>query len=307
MGRRWEKLGHLYSNPGLHPKLVSHAANPTPVHLDGDVYRVFFSARDDRNRSSVGAVDIDIAARRVLREHAEPALVHGPEGSYFEAGISIGNCHDTASGRYILFMGWQQPPGGHWFGEVGRIVVADDLSLRVEDPGTPFLPRDATDPVSLSYPWVMADGAGGYAMWYGSTVTWDTGNGEMLHTLNAATSPDGDIWTRSGVAVPFQLGVAQAFSKPAVLRHADGSADMWFSYRGTREKPYRIGYAHSPDGRAWRLALEDTGIDVDPDPAAWDGQMIEYPHVFAHGGDTFMLYNGNGFGKSGFGLAVLRD
>lgn len=307
MGRRWEKLGHLYSNPGLHPKLVSHAANPTPVHLDGDVYRVFFSARDDRNRSSVGAVDIDIAARRVVREHAEPALVHGPEGSYFEAGISIGNCHATASGRYILFMGWQQPPGGHWFGEVGRIVVADDLSLRVEDPVSPFLPRDATDPVSLSYPWVMEDGAGGYAMWYGSTVTWDAGNGEMLHTLNAATSPDGDTWTRTGLAVPFRLGVAQAFSKPAVLRNADGSADMWFSYRGTREIPYRIGRAHSPDGRAWRLALEDTGIDVDPDPAAWDGQMIEYPHVLAHGGETYMLYNGNGFGKSGFGLAVLRD
>ena len=307
MGLHWEKLGHLYANPGLHPKLASHAANPLAVQIEGDVYRVFFSARDADNRSSVGAVDIDIVARRVVREHAEPALVHGPEGSYFGDGISIGNCYGAGGGRFILFMGWRNPPGGHWYGEVGRIVVADDLTLSVEDPDTPFMALDDTDPVSLSYPWVMEDGAGGHAMWYGSTVTWDSGAGEMVHVLNAANSPDGHAWRRTGLAVPFQLGVAQAFSKPAVLRNGDGSLDMWFSYRGTRERPYRIGRAVSGDGLAWRLVLDETGIDVSPDPDAWDSDMIEYPHVFEHAGARYMLYNGNGFGKTGFGLAVLRD
>jgi hypothetical protein len=36
--------------------------------------------------------------------------------------------------------------------------------------------------------------------------------------------------------------------------------------------------------------------------------MIEYPCVFERMGRLFMLYNGNGYGKSGVGLAVLdRD
>jgi hypothetical protein len=36
----------------------------------------------------------------------------------------------------------------------------------------------------------------------------------------------------------------------------------------------------------------------------WDSEMIEYPFVFEHDGLRYMLYNGNGYGRSGFGLAV---
>jgi hypothetical protein len=33
--------------------------------------------------------------------------------------------------------------------------------------------------------------------------------------------------------------------------------------------------------------------------------MIEYPFVFDHADQRYMLYNGNGYGKTGFGLAIL--
>ncbi len=32
--------------------------------------------------------------------------------------------------------------------------------------------------------------------------------------------------------------------------------------------------------------------------------MVAYPHVFEHRGARWMLYCGNGFGRTGFGLAV---
>jgi hypothetical protein len=35
--------------------------------------------------------------------------------------------------------------------------------------------------------------------------------------------------------------------------------------------------------------------------------MIEYPCVFDHGGRRYLLYSGNGFGKAGFGIAVLES
>ncbi len=34
--------------------------------------------------------------------------------------------------------------------------------------------------------------------------------------------------------------------------------------------------------------------------------MIEYPFVFDHKCNRYMLYNGNSYGKTGFGLAVLE-
>jgi len=305
MMQRWEKLGQLYcpAETGRHPKLLTHAANPLPVLLEGDVYRIFYSGRDASNRSSVGAVDIDIVKRRVIREHTKPVFEFGPEGSFYADGVSIGCCYVVNGVRYMLFMGWQTPPDAHFRGDIGRMILDDDMTLRL-DGDAPLMGADATDPISLSYPWICEDEGGGYLMWYGSTETWDAGNGEMLHAISLATSADGHQWTRHGQVVPHELGRAQAFSRPTVARSADGGYEMWFSYRGAGQK-YRIGYAVSTDGKSWQLALDDVGIAVSE--SGWDSEMIEYPYVFDHGDQRYMLYNGNGYAKTGFGLAVLKS
>jgi hypothetical protein len=126
----------------------------------------------------------------------------------------------------------------------------------------------------------------------------------MLHVIQHASSEDGSVWQRNGLAVPYELGRAQAFSKPSVIAGNDKAFEMWFSYRsGTGEK-YRIGYAKSSAGKNWQIDLNSTGISVSGN--GWDSEMIEYPFVFYHAGVRYMLYNGNGYGKTGFGLAVLH-
>jgi hypothetical protein len=77
---------------------------------------------------------------------------------------------------------------------------------------------------------------------------------------------------------------------------------MWYSYRG---ESYRIGYAESDDGVRWVRKDGEVGIDVSLD--GWDSEMIEYPFVFDHGGRRYMLYNGNSYGMTGIGLAVLAE
>jgi hypothetical protein len=300
----WKKLGQLYNPEAVHAKLATHAANPLAVLLEGDVYRIFFSGRDLENRSSVGFVDVDIIKRRVVNIHDKPVFEHGPENSFYSHGVSIGNCYEANGQRYIPFMGWQCPPGGHWRGDVGRLVLGPDFSLRI-DSDEPFMAADVIDPVSLSYPWVMQEENGNYHMWYGSTVTWDAGNGEMLHVLNHASSNDGHQWQRDGLAIPYQLGIAQAFSRPSVIGNRNDGYHMWFSYRSGSGEKYRIGYAYSQNGVNWELRLNETGIDVSP--TGWDSEMIEYPFVLDHKGQRYMLYNGNSNGKTGFGLAVLTN
>ncbi len=306
MKNKWEKLGQLYcpSVIGRHSKLLTHAANPLPVLIDGDVYRIFYSGRDAENRSSVGAVDVDIVKRQVIQEHSKPFFENGPQGSFYADGVSIGNCYECDGKRYMLFMGWQSPEGRHWRGDVGRLLVKPDLTLEL-DTNIPFMDSDDVDPISLSYPWVCETENGGFVMWYGSTTAWDAGNGEMLHVINFATSLDGHHWVRQGIALPYELGIAQAFSRPTVARNAQGGYQMWFSFRSGKDEKYRIGYAESKDGKAWDLALNEVGIDVSVD--GWDSEMIEYPFVFDHKGQRYMLYNGNGYGRTGFGLAVLGE
>lgn len=305
MTEKWKKLGLTYCpSKRRHPKLYSHAANPLPIHLHDDVFRVFYSGRDQQNRSSVGAVDIDIIRNTIVNEHHDPFFVHGSPGSFYADGVSIGNCYSVDGITYMLFMGWQNPENRHWRGDIGRLIVQPDLSLQPEKAG-PFMSSDSIDPLSLSYPWVLQNGDHSYKMWYGSTHTWDAGNKEMIHVINYACSHDGNTWHRQGLALPYKIGVAQAFSRPSVVQNPNGSYEMWFSYRSGSGETYRIGYASSLDGNIWHLDLENTGITVSLH--GWDAEMIEYPFVFDHAGQRFMLYNGNSYGKTGFGLAVLSN
>lgn len=300
MSGRWRKLGLLYAPPdhGQHPALLTHAANPLAVHLDGDVFRIFFSGRDAQQRSSVAAVDIDILRRAIVCHHPRPFLEPGPAGSLHADGVSPGNCYRVGNERYMLFMGWQNPPGEHWHGEIGRVRLTATLGLADVEP---LLGLDPTDPISLSYPWVLQTDEPVYEMWYGSTHSWDAGNGEMLHLIHHARSTDGRHWQREGVALPFVPGRMQACSRPAVLPARTQGLDMWFSCRGGQGDRYRIAHAKSIDRRSWQPGA--AGLDVSA--SGWDSEMVGYPFVFDHRGQRYMLYNGNGYGRSGFGLAVL--
>jgi hypothetical protein len=73
---------------------------------------------------------------------------------------------------------------------------------------------------------------------------------------------------------------------------------MWYSYRG---EAYRIGYAESLDGLEWTRLDEHAAIDVSP--GSWDAEMIAYPCVFDWDGRRYMLYNGDGYGRTGLGVA----
>lgn len=300
----WRKLGLLYAPSGKrHEKLLTHAANPLAIPLGGDMYRIFYSGRDEKQRSSVGAVDVDLAKGRVVCTYDEPFFTHGPAGSFYADGVSIGNCYVAQGQCYMLFMGWQVEGQPHWRGDIGRLLVKEDLTLAAETDCIPLMGIDDVDPVSLSYPWVLPRSNGGFDMWYGSTLVWDAGNGDMLHVINHAFSVDGHQWQRHGLTVPYQLGLAQAFSRPTVISSETGGYEMWFSYRGGTGETYRIGYANSPSPLGpWKLGFDERSPSVSCD--GWDSEMIAYPYVFKHRDHHYMLYNGNGYGRTGFGLAI---
>jgi len=299
----WRKLGQIYKFKPIDNYLLSHASNPLAVRLNDDIYRVFFSGRDKENRSSIGYVDIDIVKQIVIDTCKNVIFKYGEEESFYSHGVSIGNLYEVENKKYIQFMAWQIRNGDHWRGDIGRLSVNDDLKSMKLNPKDIYLKCDKEDQVSLSYPWIMFD-ENIYKMWYGSTLNWSSENSEMVHVIKYATSEDGHNWKKHGLAIPYEIGVAQAFSRPTVLKNENGY-HMWFSYRSGDGTKYRIGYANSLDGGKWNRK-EDSGITVGLKDE-WDANMVCYPFVFTHKGQTYMLYNGNEYGKHGFGLALLEE
>lgn len=299
--QKWKKLGQIYDCKPIDEYLLSHASNPLAIHLENDIFRVFFSGRDKDNKSSIGYVDIDIIQQVLIDTCHKVVFKYGAEDSFYSHGISIGNMYQVEDKSYIQFMAWQIRNGNHWMGNIGRLLVNNYYNTFELDPQEAYISCDAEDPISLSYSWVMQE-KGLFKMWYGSTIDWESDNGEMIHVIKYATSQDGINWQKHGLAISYELGIAQAFSRPTVIKDNEGY-HMWFSYRSGNGTKYRIGYAHSCDGVQWDRK-NSSGIDIGSN--GWDSEMICYPFVFEHKEEKYMLYNGNGYGKTGFGLAKLE-
>jgi hypothetical protein len=165
----------------------------------------------------------------------------------------------------------------------------------------PLLERNSIDPYLTASPSVLVEG-GVWRMWYVSGTGWEVKDGQPRHYyhIKYAESSDGIDWSRKGiVCIDYQSEDEYAIARPCVIK--EGSLyKMWYSHRG---KNYRAGYAESSDGLRWERKDAESGIEVSD--SGWDSEMIAYPFVFHDQGKRYMLYNGNGYGKTGIGLAVL--
>lgn len=299
----WKKLGLIFNLQPISENIQTHASNPLAIRISEDVFRIYFSGRNSENKSSVGSVDFNMKSKAIVENSAKEVMKYGMPDSFYSHGISVGCSYQIANKEYILFMGWQIRDNNHWRGDVGRFELISKNENFKLNPLIPFIGTDDVfDKISLSYPCVLFED-GIYKMWYGSTIDWSSHNSEMIHVINYATSLDGENWTKHGLAVPYKTGVAQAFSRPCVI-HDEKGYHMWFSYRSGDGTPYRIGYAKSMNGVEWKLALEEVGINVSD--KGWDSEMICYPFVFDYEGERYMFYNGNKYGRDGFGLAILE-
>ena len=297
---KWIKKGMIYKVENDNEFLKSHASNPLAIHVSDDIYRVYFSGRNNQNKSSVGYFDFDLKNEKSLGFSCKPLAVFGDEKSFYKDGISIGNLYENNGKKYVLFMGWNIPSNQHWRGDIGQLEVKDLDNMHITSE-IPFLGTSEEDPISLSYPFVM-NVNDSYKMWYGSTIDWSSENGEMIHVIKYATSQNGIEWERKGVCIPYRLGEAQAFSRPTVIL-LNKVYHMWYSYRSGDGTKYRIGYSYSFDGESWIARNDKVGISVSDNPD--ENIMVCYPHVIIHEEQLHMFYNGNDYGKKGVFLATI--
>jgi hypothetical protein len=298
---KWKKLGCVFA-PDRHDSWMnSHASNPVAEHLNGDIFRIYFSCRDTQNRSHVAYVDIQLSHPfRIVQVAPEPVLSPGEIGTFDDSGVSMSCLIDVEGEKYLYYIGWNLGVTVPWRNSIG-LAIQDERTGKFERYSlAPILDRNAVDPFSLSYPFVMEE-AKRFKMWYGSNIKWGSKPEEMWHVIKYAESSDAISWNREGkICIDLERPSDYAISRSFVLKE-DDIYKMWYSFRGTT---YRIGYAESPDGIQWKRKDDLSGIDVSA--TGWDSEMVEYPFLFDHRGDRYLLYCGNGYGKTGFGLAVLE-
>ena len=300
----WLKKGQILKPSGQFDWMVTHASLPFATNLGGDLFRIYFYGRDSQNRSRPGYIEVNIdQPEKILHITENPVLELGPLGAFDDSGVMPSWIVDHNDKKYMYYVGWNQGVTVPFLTFTGLAISNDDGQNFKRFSRAPILDRNAIDPYLAHTPCVIIENRT-WRMWYSSGVRWEIEDGQPKHYyhIKYAESKDGINWERKGIiCIDFKSKDEYAIARPCVLKE-DGLYKMWYSYRG---KSYRIGYAESRDGIIWQRKDEEAGIDVSE--SGWDSEMAAYAFVFQHKANKYMLYNGNGYGKTGLGLAILAE
>jgi hypothetical protein len=301
---RWRKLGLVYGPDGSRQWARSHALAPTPVAMEDGLVRIYFASCDESMVGRIGYVDVDAdAPQRVINLAERPVLDIGDPGCFDDNGVNATSIVRVGGELRMYYFGYQLGTRVRYLLFGGLAVSQDRGESFARVSQVPITDRLDGERFVRSAPFVIEEPAGVFRMWYVGGNDFVVANGKEVprYGVRYLESEDGVAWRGSGRPVLSPQGEDEyGFGRPYVRRCGDGY-EMWYSLR-SRSQGYRIGYAVSPDGLAWTRRDEEAGIDISA--SGWDSGMVCYASIVTVKGRTLMFYNGDGYGRAGFGVAV---
>jgi hypothetical protein len=281
-----------------------------------DGFRIYFSARkqfsDNRMPiSEILYVDFDLDFKKVIGFSTKPVLSPGILGSFDEHGAFPMHVKKINSRIFGYISGWSR-----------RISVPVETAIGISesfDGGTsftrlgpgPILAASQGEPFLVGDPFVL-EAHSGLVMFYIAGTEWKSYENEVdpqrIYKIRSAYSVDGIEWAQKGEnLIPDSLGQDECQALPTVIKAGERNI-MFFCYReaqGFRSDPkksYKIGCAESLNLVDW--TRKDEILEIESHETSWDSEMKCYPHATVLGNSIYLLYNGNSFGRNGFGLAI---
>ncbi|MBR0774097.1 hypothetical protein JQ625_04570 [Bradyrhizobium diazoefficiens] len=313
---KWKKLGKIF-DPTQHKlpnNCLEFAQSPQTLVLK-DRVRVYFSTRcrDQVGKylSHVAYVDFTKDMRGIIDVCDHTVIELGGLGAFDEHGIFPMHVFDDGDRVLGFTTGFNRKLSVGVDSAIG-LAISNDGGLTFQKYGTgPIMAASLHEPFLIADSFVMKIG-GIFHMWYIFGTKWkslsENDPPDRVYKIACATSTDAINWQRDGkLIITDRLGDDECQALPTVFRRND-LYHMYFCYRPchgfrTGGNSYRLGYAWSRDLINWTRDDSEAGMELSQD--GWDSQMQCYPHVFTCDDRVYMLYNGNEFGRFGFGLAEL--
>ena len=309
---RWIKKGIIFVPRGENSNMVSHAAIPFAEVTNKGNIRIYFSSRNKNGQSLPFFLDLNPDnLNKIISIKSEPLFALGDLGTFDDNGIMPSCIVNIADRKYLYYIGWNPQVTVSYRLSIG-LAISDDFGEKfTKFSKGPVCDRNIFEPYFNTAPYIIVEN-NIWKMWYISCTEWIIINNypEPKYHIKYAESKDGIIWSKNGVICIDYDEFTEAIGRPCVIKER-GIYKMWYSYRkisdyrNCRNNSYRIGYAESSDGIGW--VRKDHLVGIEKSDNGWDSEMIEYCHIMDINGKKHMFYNGNGFGKTGFGYAVLEE
>ena len=310
---QWTKQGLIFKPNDQIEWMHSHASIPIADLQKNDNIRIYFSTRNKKGKSLPAYIEVDGNNPADIKYiHKQPILELGYLGTFDDSGIMPSWIVNYDNKKYMYYIGWNPQVTVSYRLSIGLAISEDDGISFQKYSISPICDRSIEEPYFNTAPCVMLDNNGMWRMWYISCTEWRMINNwtEPLYHVKYAESDDGIHWRKNGLVCIDYDEFTHAIGRPCVYKE-NNIYKMLFSYRSSidyrtdKTKSYRLGYAESTDGIYWNRKDKEVGIGLSD--TGWDSQMIEYCMTYTYKNKRYSLYNGNGFGQSGFGYAVINE
>ena len=288
-----------------------YCKSPQALVFD-DFVRIYFSycvPDGEKLKSRVGFADYDKSFSFVIRT-SKKVILDGKLGTFDEHGIFPFSPFRDGRSIKAIISGWTR-----------RVSVSTDsgIGLAISEDGGETFVRIGDGPImtaNIAEPYLVIDGfviknEDKYFMYYIFGTEWadyGTGQPERTYRIGMAESETLLDWRRDGKQIIKNKYGDEAQALPSVIFYK-GMWHMFFCYRHTvgfrenSDRAYRIGYACSSDLVNW--TRDDGKVKIPEED--WSSEMQCYPNAFIMDGEGYLMYNGNHFGKEGFGIVKLED
>ena len=314
----WEKFGKIFdpNDYKLLDNLKEFAQSPQTLVFD-DFIRIYFSTRAVENTgmflSNIAYVDFSKDLKNVIGVSNNTVIPLGKLGTFDEHGIFPINPYKDGDRILAYTCGWSRRVSVSVETSIG-VVYSDDNgnTFKRLGPG-PILSSSKNEPVLVGDGFVQKYN-NTYFMWYIFGKTWikatDSEPPARVYKIAYATSLDGINWDKveAKQIVSDVIDENECQALPTVVEH-NGIYHMVFCFRHASDfrtnpkRGYKLGYAYTTDLKNW--IRDDAKLNFNLPDEGWDSEMMCYPHLFKVDDQIFLLYNGNNFGRYGFGAAKL--
>lgn len=308
--KHWVKKGRIFDPQNNSSNWINNYASVPVVDLvDDRTLRIYFATRDEYNRSLTTFIEVvPDNPHEITYIHDKPILPLGKPGTFDDNGIMPSCVVNYKNRKLLYYIGWNPQVTVSYKLAIGLAESFDGGRNFDKVFVEPICDRGLGEPIFNTTPFVIKEDEL-WRMWYASCTNWQIfdRHPEPSYNIKYATSYDGVNWNKTGITCIDYDDFTKAIAQPCVYKE-NGIYKMIYSYRSNTDyrtdaqKSYRLGYAESKDGIVWQRKDDEVGIDFSDN--GWDSIMQEYATTYVFKERRYLIYNGNGFGQTGFGYAI---
>ena len=261
-------------------QIITNFAQCPVVDKMEDRWRIYYSYRVD-GKSHPTFVDVEPGKpNKVIYRHLKPII---PLGNNYDCdGVMPTFIMNMNGKKYLYYVGWKIV--NDLYENCTCLAVGTDCTTKdseypkefIFQKMGPILQKDSKE-LFTSTLWVLNNEIGVYLACH------DRDENETYYDLKFARHDSGRNWNKLD-----RFAVKVEGYSVCSYTAVEGLV-MWCQ----RTNGYRD------------YVIKGFPFDLQPSKTGWDSEMTAYPYLVEHEGKIFLFYNGNGFGATGIGYAIL--